>query len=192
MAFSVSGPGNWSGVCRTGRKQFPIDIDTSTVEYDSALGDFTLSNYDTKPSGNFTIANTNHSLKVSFSPYFFNVSGGSLPGTFTTVQFHLHWESDNSKGAEHAVNGMLYAAEIHFVSFNVKYPSISEAVDQSDGLAVLGVFLEVGADNSAYEGLLGDISDLNEGGNSLVEHFLHCTRRGSRGGEMGEFSPPFF
>ena len=112
MTLSVSGPDNWDGVCQSGKKQSPIDIDTSTVKYDSALGDFTLSNYDTKPSENFTIANTNHSLKVSFSPYIFNVSGGGLPGTFTTVQFHLHWGSDNNKGAEHGMNGMLYPAEV--------------------------------------------------------------------------------
>ena len=112
MAFSVSGPDNWGGVCQTGKKQSPIDIDTSTVEYDSALGDFTLRNYNKKPPEDFTIANTNHTLKVSFSSSFFNVSGGGLPGTFTTVQFHLHWGSDNSKGAEHTVNEMQYPAEV--------------------------------------------------------------------------------
>ncbi|XP_068680108.1 carbonic anhydrase 1-like [Montipora foliosa] len=164
MTLSVSGPDNWDGVCQSGKKQSPIDIDTSTVTYDSALGDFTLSNYDTKPSENFTIANTNHSLKVSFSPYIFNVSGGGLPGTFTTVQFHLHWGSDNNKGAEHGVNGMLYPAEIHFVSFNVKYPNLSKALGHSDGLAVLGVFLEVGAANPAYEQVVRDDLNLTEGG----------------------------
>lgn len=160
----ANGPDNWGGVCQTGKKQSPIDIDTSTVEYDSALGDFTLRNYNNKPSENFTIANTNHTLKVSFSPNFFDVRGGGLPGTFTTVQFHLHWGSDNNKGAEHTVNEMQYPAEIHFVSFNTKYPSIGDALGHSDGLAVLGVFLEVGAENSAYEDFLGNISDLNAGG----------------------------
>ncbi|XP_068679279.1 carbonic anhydrase 2-like [Montipora foliosa] len=161
---SAIGPENWGGVCQSGKKQSPIDIDTSTAEYDSALGDIYVSNYDTVPSENFTIANTNHSLKVSFPPNIFYVSGGGLPGTFTTVQFHLHWGSDNNKGAEHTVNEMQYPAEIHFVSVNVKYPDIALALPESDGLAVLGVFLEVGADNSAYEDLLGDISDLNPGG----------------------------
>ncbi|XP_068679277.1 carbonic anhydrase 2-like [Montipora foliosa] len=161
---SAIGPENWGGVCQSGQKQSPIDIDTSTAKYDSALGDIYVSNYDTIPSENFTIANTNHSLKVSFPPNIFYVSGGGLPGTFTTVQFHLHWGSDNNKGAEHTVNEMQYPAEIHFVSVNVKYPDITLALPESDGLAVLGVFLEVGADNSAYEDLLGDISDLNAGG----------------------------
>ena len=33
--------------------------------------------------------------------------------------------------------------QIHFVSFNDKYQTIGESLDHSDGLAVLGVFLEV-------------------------------------------------
>ena len=33
--------------------------------------------------------------------------------------------------------------QIHFVSYNTKYNNISTALGHSDGLAVLGVFLEV-------------------------------------------------
>ena len=35
--------------------------------------------------------------------------------------------------------------QIHFVSYNTKYPNIAESLPHSDGLAVLGVFLQVGA-----------------------------------------------
>ena len=35
--------------------------------------------------------------------------------------------------------------QIHFVSYNTKYPNIGESLSHSDGLAVLGVFLQVGA-----------------------------------------------
>ena len=35
--------------------------------------------------------------------------------------------------------------QIHFVSYNTKYPDIVESLSHSDGLAVLGVFLQVGA-----------------------------------------------
>ena len=33
--------------------------------------------------------------------------------------------------------------QIHFVSYNTKYPDITESLSHSDGLAVLGVFIEV-------------------------------------------------
>jgi hypothetical protein len=36
-----------------------------------------------------------------------------------------------------------YAAELHFVHFNKKYGSLGNATSHPDGLAVLGVFVEV-------------------------------------------------
>ena len=83
-----------------------------TTEYDSSLGSFTLLKYETTPSQNFTSINNKHTLQVSLPPYYYKVSGGNLPGTFTTVQFHLHWGSNNTKGAEHGMDGMFYPAEV--------------------------------------------------------------------------------
>ncbi|XP_067033363.1 carbonic anhydrase-like [Acropora muricata] len=148
------GPENWGGICETGRKQSPIDILTKTTEYDSSLGSFTLTNYTYASPQNFTSFNNKHTLKVSLPPDYYKVSGGNLPGTFTTVQFHLHWGSNNTQGAEHGMNGMFYPAEIHFVSFNEKYPTIGESLNHLDGLAVLGVFLKIGTFNSHYDKFL--------------------------------------
>lgn len=36
-----------------------------------------------------------------------------------------------------------YAAELHFVHYNKKYGSLGNATNHPDGLAVLGVFVEV-------------------------------------------------
>lgn len=36
-----------------------------------------------------------------------------------------------------------YAAELHMVHYNTKYPSYAEATNHDDGLAVLGIFLKV-------------------------------------------------
>ena len=38
-----------------------------------------------------------------------------------------------------------YAAELHFVHYNKKYGSLGNATSHPDGLAVLGVFVEVSA-----------------------------------------------
>ena len=65
-----------------------------------------------KINDNFTAKNTGGALKVSFPEKFYNVSKGGLTGTYTTVQLHLHWGEDNSKGSEHAVDGKKYAAEV--------------------------------------------------------------------------------
>jgi carbonic anhydrase len=51
-----------------------------------------------------------------------------------------------------------FAAEVHFVHFNTKYgTNLGEAITEGDGeqdtLAVLGVFLEIGHHNDAYESI---------------------------------------
>ena len=106
-------------------KQSPIDIKSADETYDSDLGAFSLKNYDEKLNMSFTATNTGHSLKVGFTEKVYNVSGGGLKDIYTTVQFHLHWGSDNSKGSEHKMNGKSYAAEVsgssssfHFLSVN--------------------------------------------------------------------------
>lgn len=66
-----------------------------------------------------------------------------LPGTYLLAQFHAHWGRDCSCGAEHLLDGMSKAGEVHFVFWNKKYGSFEKALEQGDGLAVLGVLLEV-------------------------------------------------
>ena len=113
---SSVGPSNWPGVCPNGTQQSPIDINTTTVMCDSSLGEFTLVNYDNTPPGvNFTATNTGKGLKISFDSNVYNASGGGLIGTYTTIQFHLHWGSSNDKGSEHTVDGMMYPAEVCYV-----------------------------------------------------------------------------
>lgn len=53
-------------------------------------------------------------------------------------------------GSEHTINGKRYAAEFHLVHYNSKYNSLAEAAPNSDGLAVIGILLEL-TDESTYE-----------------------------------------
>ena len=78
------------------------------------------------------------------------LSGGGLPSTYKAVQFHLHWGSNDTVGSEHTKNGKSYAAEMHIVHYDsVKYESISHAILQPDGLAVLGFWVKIGCHNPA-------------------------------------------
>ncbi len=74
------------------------------------------------------------------------IIGGPLDQQHKFLQFHMHWSKTDDKGSEHLVDGKSYAAELHFVNWNFeKYSEPSDAVNSQnhDGLAVLGVFLEV-------------------------------------------------
>ena len=73
------------------------------------------------------------------------LSGANSPlaGTYHLEQLHFHWgDPEGAPGSEHRLNGQLADAEAHFVFFDSRYGSISEAVKHSDGLAVLAVLLK--------------------------------------------------
>ena len=108
----VPGPATWPGACKTGKRQSPININSSEAVYDKALGEFDLKNYDTKLPLNFTVSNKGHGMLVSLAGGDYFVSGGGLVGSYKTVLFHLHWGPDEDKGSEHVVNGKAYPAEV--------------------------------------------------------------------------------
>ena len=108
----VPGPANWTGVCKTGKRQSPIDIKSAEAVYDKALGEFELKNYDKQLDLNFTVLNNGHGMVVSLGGGDYVVSGGGLDGSYKTVLFILHWGPDEDKGSEHVVNGKAYPAEV--------------------------------------------------------------------------------
>jgi carbonic anhydrase len=88
-----------------------------------------------------TVRNDGHGFAMSLN---FNdgtklsIHGGPLGNeTYYLHDFHIHW------GSEHTLNGKVFDAELHLVHYNAKYGDLKTAIGMSDGLAVLGVFLEV-------------------------------------------------
>ena len=69
-------------------------------------------------------------------------NGGDLPGEYTLAQFHFHWGSSDHGGSEHTLEGMQFFSEVHLVHFKSEYVEIGNSVDKSDGLAVLGFFIQ--------------------------------------------------
>nr|CAI5832059.1 unnamed protein product [Callosobruchus analis] len=69
--------------------------------------------------------------------------GGPLRDHYKLLQYHCHWGDNKTKGSEHAIDGQKYQGEIHFVHINNRYCSVEKALRHSDGLCVLGVFLNL-------------------------------------------------
>ena len=46
-------------------------------------------------------------------------------------------------GSEHEINEKKFFSEAHFVHYNLKYKNFDAAVEQHDGLAVLGYFIDI-------------------------------------------------
>ncbi|KAM4618241.1 carbonic anhydrase 12 [Polymixia lowei] len=142
-----------------GAFQSPIDIKTDLLRFDPALRPIKVENYNLSINEQLTLGNNGHSVQLSL-PSEMHIS--SLPHRYTAAQLHFHWGSSNRpSGSEHVVNGKQFAAEMHVVHFNSdKYANVSMAVDKSDGLAVLGVLIEVGEFNPNFEQFLKFINGI--------------------------------
>ena len=132
-----AGPENWGDLdeayqlCALGAEQSPIDlVEESFTQED--LEDITF-NY--QPTA-LTLLNNGHTIQVPYNAG----SGMVLDGEeYELLQFHFHTPS------EHAVEGDLLGAELHFVH---------RKVGTEGDLAVVGVLIEEGAENEALAGVL--------------------------------------
>ncbi|XP_053366704.1 carbonic anhydrase 12, partial [Clarias gariepinus] len=153
--FGPEGEHHWSKnypYCG-GTFQSPINFQSELVRFDPDLLPIQLQDYNLSTEEQLTLSNNGHSVQLSL-PSRMHLSG--LPHRYSAAQLHFHWGSSNTPtGSEHTVDGKQFAAEMHLVHFNsAKYPNISAAVDKSDGLFVLGVFIQVGEVNPAFDRFL--------------------------------------
>lgn len=124
----ATGPEQWGSLsaeyatCASGTEQSPIDL-TDPVEED--IADIAFA-YGQTP---LTIGNTGHTVEVEIE----QGSSITIPGgTYEARQFHFH------AGSEHTIDGEQFALEMHVVHRSA-----------DDGLAVVAVMIEVGAENEA-------------------------------------------
>lgn len=79
--------------------------------------------------------NSSSFAAAAHQPYIF---GAKLRGEYEYLSLHFHWGDKNSRGAEHVLNDLRHPLEMHIIHINRKYRSIEEALENKDGLAVLG------------------------------------------------------
>ncbi|XP_072048083.1 putative carbonic anhydrase 3 [Amphiura filiformis] len=147
-----------------GESQSPINIDTyyaKEMEFDA----WKFTNYDVLVDNETSIMNNGHTIQVNPGTYTAGsttISGGGLPSVYSFLQLHFHWAETNDAGSEHTRNGNAYPVEMHLVhwdSGNYAIPPL--AVTSAKGLAVLGVWFEVGEENPAFDSMLDAISETN-------------------------------
>nr|XP_014430804.1 carbonic anhydrase 12 isoform X2 [Pelodiscus sinensis] len=130
--------------------QSPIDFHNDILQYDTTLLPLELVGYNVSSTAHFKLTNNGHSVRMSLFP---TMHIRNLPFQYTANQLHLHWGNRNKpEGSEHTISGKHFAAEVHIVHYNSdKYSDVTEAIDKSDGLAVLAVLIEIGTFNPSYE-----------------------------------------
>ncbi|XP_072469459.1 carbonic anhydrase 12 isoform X2 [Notamacropus eugenii] len=142
-----------------GMLQSPIDFDSDNLQYDSSLSPLVLEGYNMSSNEQFILTNNGHSVKLGLPP---NMYIKGLGPRYTATQLHLHWGNQNNPhGSEHTVDGKHFAAELHIVHYNSdRYPDASTARDKSEGLAVLGVLLEMGSFSPSYDNIFSHLQDV--------------------------------
>ncbi|XP_041094864.1 carbonic anhydrase 14 isoform X2 [Polyodon spathula] len=148
-----------------GLSQSPVNIETGCVKLDPSLHPIEPQGYSSPSSDFFTLENNGHSVEMSLP------GSMSLSRRFTAAQLHLHWGSGgNGAGSEHLIDWQASPAELHVVHFNSeKYPNVSVARNQSDGLAVLGILIEVGEEtNPAYEKIFNYLGYVKYAGQKVL------------------------
>ncbi|ODM92364.1 Carbonic anhydrase [Orchesella cincta] len=146
----------WSGTCRNGTRQSPIDLPSTQNASGYGIISLQLKNY---RGSFFRIRNSGHTLVVDFVGESGQNEGPSAkilrfpdplkvtPYSYGQVReyklssAHFHW---GTKGSEHCINKVCSAMELHLVHYLAKYKSPTEALDSKDpnALAVIGVLID--------------------------------------------------
>jgi carbonic anhydrase len=151
---TTNGPATWPQLFpqAAGERQSPVDIITSQTQQGSDLKAKPLKWKYVQENAK-SLVNPGYCWRVDINGRGSELTGGPLGDDIYVIeQFHCHWGCNDQEGSEHTVDGKAYAGELHLVHWNsTKYASFQEAAGKSDGLAVLGVFVNVGKHHGELE-----------------------------------------
>ncbi|XP_075049661.1 carbonic anhydrase 14 [Mixophyes fleayi] len=150
-----------------GTAQSPININTSNVSYDESLPTMKAEGYNAPDASPFTLTNNGHTAVLSL-PSSMHLRG--LRNNFTAVQLHLHWGNTSlAEGSEHQIDEKVYPGEVHIVHYNSdKFSTINDAKNKPNGLAVLGILIEIGTmENVGYSNILNYLDKVRYAGQTV-------------------------
>ncbi|XP_014245616.1 carbonic anhydrase 2 [Cimex lectularius] len=158
---------NYSQSC-SGYRQSPIAIDSEKA-ISLAIPALEMVGFDNLVPRPITIFNNGHSVDIRPMVPFAKIFGALLPGEFEVHGLHFHWGKKNNRGSEHVINGMRFAMEMHIVTRNLKYNSMEEAMENSDGLAVMAFFFEVREhESNGLDPILNELNMIKHEGTSFM------------------------
>uniref|UniRef100_A0A3Q3NIZ8 Carbonic anhydrase n=1 Tax=Labrus bergylta TaxID=56723 RepID=A0A3Q3NIZ8_9LABR len=135
-------PDVWGAVSRhcSGRHQSPVNIVTRKVLPDGQLTPFHFIGYQEAFHGR--LINNGHTVHLDL-PSRIKIKGGNLAVPYKALQVHLHWGNDGGPGSEHTIDGEQFSMEMHIVHIKEEYSSVSQALRDPTGVAVLGFFFQI-------------------------------------------------
>jgi len=159
---------SWTGRCRSGNSQSPIDLVVSTFSTKPIERLFFSNSYRYKLP--CTLNNDGNNLRLTFgSEKAVNISGGELNGNFVLSHVLFFWGAVDKVGSEHLVNGKAYPLETQLVHYNSKYKSAKNAESKSDGIAIFSTLFSVSdRDNIQLKPLFDSIQRVSKPGKSVT------------------------
>lgn len=69
---------------------------------------------------------------------------------YALEEIHFHWGTGDHFGSEHTINQKTFPMEMHAVHYKLSAGSFNNALQQPDGLVVVGYFFEVRNNTALY------------------------------------------
>ncbi|XP_043940028.1 carbonic anhydrase 2-like isoform X2 [Protopterus annectens] len=171
VGLSRAGPSAWANkfpMCGN-THQSPINIETASAKVNPDMKPLIFESPSQHKTREATVTNNGHSFDVKLKEDY-TLRGALHPAIFKLKSFHFHFGAPGrlTKGSEHRINKKAYPMEMHIVFYNSNYKSADEAMQHDDGLAVLGVFFEVGAKNYVMQTIIDQLPNIKYKGQSAV------------------------
>uniref|UniRef100_A0A3Q2QZ27 Carbonic anhydrase Xa n=1 Tax=Fundulus heteroclitus TaxID=8078 RepID=A0A3Q2QZ27_FUNHE len=98
-------------LCSVGKRQSPVNIETSHMIFDPFLNPIKLNTGGRKVGG--TMYNTGRHVSLRLEKeHLVNISGGPMTYSHRLEEIRLHFGSEDGQGSEHLLNGQAFSGEV--------------------------------------------------------------------------------
>ncbi|XP_059488902.1 carbonic anhydrase 1-like isoform X2 [Neocloeon triangulifer] len=163
-----NGPTSWqsSNPQCAGKMQSPLELSIGPlvgVSYPPLRWE---GHWDVRDNG-FVLANIYQGVQVQFvgegQP---RLRGGPLPSDFLLSHVNFYWGNDS--GSLHSIDRHFFGMELHLVHYKRLYGSYVNATKESDGIAIVAMFLSISQKNNlGMSTLVGALSGIRNPGSSI-------------------------
>ncbi|XP_077406703.1 carbonic anhydrase-related protein 10-like isoform X2 [Vanacampus margaritifer] len=137
-------------LCSVGKRQSPVNIETSHMIFDPYLASMKLNTGGQKVGG--TMYNTGRHVSVQLDKeHLVNISGGPMMYSHRLEEIRLHFGSEDNQGSEHLLNGQAFSGEVQLIHYNHElYTNYTEAAKSPNGLVIVSIFMKVAETSNSF------------------------------------------
>uniref|UniRef100_A0A671SPH6 Alpha-carbonic anhydrase domain-containing protein n=1 Tax=Sinocyclocheilus anshuiensis TaxID=1608454 RepID=A0A671SPH6_9TELE len=137
-------------LCSVGKRQSPVNIETSHMIFDPFLTPLRLNTGGRKVGG--TMYNTGRHVSLRLDKeHLVNISGGPMTYSHRLEEIRLHFGSEDGQGSEHLLNGQAFSGEVQLIHYNHElYTNYTEAAKSPNGLVIVSIFMKISETSNSF------------------------------------------